>query len=111
MSLMSQASQRFDQLGWPTPRLEEWKYTNLGAVATREWNVATNSSPSADISSVTLRDRAVAEYVYIDGVYVADLSTPNPLFVMEPATREQHYARYADYANHPMTALNTSRAP
>jgi Fe-S cluster assembly protein SufD len=110
MSVMSQASQRFDQLGWPTPRLEEWKYTNLGAVVTREWDVATGSSPSADISAVTLRDRAVAEYVYVNGVYAPDLSTPNPLFVIAPATREQHYARYADYANHPMTALNTSKA-
>jgi Fe-S cluster assembly protein SufD len=64
----------------------------------------------ADISAVTLRDRAVAEYVYVNGVYAPELSTPNPLFVMAPSTREQHYARYADYANHPMTAMNTANA-
>jgi hypothetical protein len=28
-----QAALRFEKLGWPTPRLEAWKYTNLAAVA------------------------------------------------------------------------------
>lgn len=108
-TVADQASQRFGQLGWPTPRLEEWKYTNLGQVAAREWNRATARVP-ADIAGVTLRDRAVAEYVYVNGVYAPDLSTPNPLFTMAPATREHHYARYADYADHAMTAMNTANA-
>lgn len=106
-TVVEQASQRFGQLGWPTPRLEDWKYTNLAPVASREWSVAPAILP-ADISSVTLRDRAVAEYVYVNGVYAPELSTPNPIFVMAPSTREQHYARYADYANHAMTAMNTA---
>jgi Fe-S cluster assembly protein SufD len=108
-TVVEQASQRFGQLGWPTPRLEDWKYTNLAPVASREWRVAPAILP-ADISAVTLRDRAVAEFVYVNGVYAPELSTPNPLFVMAPSTREQHYARYADYANHPMTAMNTANA-
>jgi Fe-S cluster assembly protein SufD len=108
-ALTGQASQRFGQLGWPTPRLEEWKYTNLSPLTTREWARATTPA-SVDLSAVTLRDRAVAEYVYVNGVYAPELSTPNPLFVMAPSTREQHYARYADYANHAMTALNTANA-
>src|SRR5437763_426632 len=108
-TMVEQASQRFGQLGWPTPRLEEWRYTNLASVSTREWARASEPA-SVDLSEVTLRDRAVAEYVYVNGVYAPELSTPNPLFVMAPSTREQHYARYADYANHAMTALNTANA-
>src|SRR5437763_11023557 len=105
--LVEQASQRFGQLRWPTPRLEEWKYTNLAPVTTREWARATKPA-SIDLEGVTLRDRAVAEYVYVNGIYAPELSTPNPLFVMAPSIREHHYARYADYANHAMTAMNTA---
>jgi Fe-S cluster assembly protein SufD len=107
--LIEQASQRFGQLGLPTPRLEEWKYTNLAPLTTREWARATTPA-SVDLSVVSLRDRAVAEYVYVNGVYAPELSTPNPLFVMAPSNRQQHYGRYADYANHAMTALNTANA-
>src|ERR1041385_8544686 len=106
-TVVEQASQRFGQLGWPTPRLEEWKYTNLSPVTTRDWARASEVTP-VDLSGVSLRDRAVAEYVYVNGIYAPELSTPNPLFVMAPSTREQHYARYADYANHAMTARNTA---
>jgi Fe-S cluster assembly protein SufD len=109
--LREQAAQRFEQLGWPTPRLEEWKYTNLGPVASREWKTSDGgATPAVDLTNFSLRDRAVAEYVFVNGVYVPELSTPNPLFVMAPSTHEQHYARYADYANHAMTALNTANA-
>lgn len=106
-TMVEQASQRFGQLGWPTPRLEEWKYTNLAPVAAREWTVAVEPLP-VDLAGITLRERAVAEYVYVNGVYASELSTPNPLFAMAPSTREQHYGRYADYANHAMTAMNTA---
>ncbi len=107
-TVVEQATQRFGQLGWPTPRLEEWKYTNLAPVTTREWNVASQVGLKPDLTSFTLSDRAVAEYVFVNGVYASELSTPNPLFVMAAPTREQHYARYADYANHAMTAMNTA---
>ncbi|HEY6139802.1 MAG TPA: Fe-S cluster assembly protein SufD [Thermoanaerobaculia bacterium] len=33
-----QAAQRFAQLGWPTPRQEEWKYTNVAPIARVNWN-------------------------------------------------------------------------
>ena len=37
--IREQAAQRFEQLGWPTPRLEEWKFTNLAPCSAKNGTV------------------------------------------------------------------------
>ena len=110
-----QAAQRFAQLGWPTMELEEWKYTNLAPVQRVEWKadagdlrlrksaemVALRGAPTAVFVNGRLAD-VIGE---ADGVEILPLSKAHshPLF-------EKHYARYADYQRHAMTALNTAHA-
>jgi Fe-S cluster assembly protein SufD len=116
--LRAQAAQRFEQLGWPTPRLEDWKYTNLAPLA--EWcgsgRLARSAAgepraaTQADLTNLTLAARAAAELVFVDGVFAPELSTNADAFAMSAAVRAEHYGRYADYANHAMTALNTANA-
>ena len=104
--IREQAGQRFEQLGWPTPRLEEWKYTNLAPVQRATWKYADSV---LDATPMNLAG-AVAELVFVNGIYAPALSTPNDAFAMTDVVREKHYARYADYENHAMTALNTANA-
>jgi len=110
--IREQAAQRFEQLGWPTPRLEEWKYTNLGPVQRAEWKRRSGFSPTgrAEARPTYALAGAAAEYVFIDGVYEPDLSTPNEAITLASDVKNHHYARYADYENHAMTALNTANA-
>ena len=109
-----QAAQRFAQLGWPAMELEEWKYTNLAPVQRTTWNVASPSAARADHNAAegggaTLKS-AIAEYVFINGIYAPELSRPHRDLAMRAEVRERHYARYADYEDHAMTALNTAKA-
>jgi Fe-S cluster assembly protein SufD len=111
--IREQAAQRFEQLGWPTPRLEEWKYTNLAPVQRGTWNGAPASAgpvPPAEAGAPLHLADASAEFVFVNGIYAPALSLPNDAVTLSAQLREQHYARYADYENHPMTALNTANA-
>jgi len=102
-----QAAQRFQQLGWPTPRLEEWKYTNLAPLANEKFEPATRAA-KVDVASLSLAGRAAAELVFVDGIFAPDLSTNAADFAMSADVREKHWSRYADYQNHALTALNTA---
>ena len=113
--IREQAAQRFEQLGWPTPRLEEWKYTNLGPVQRAEWKRASGAPASAGLPPLPAEagaplHGAAAEYVFINGIYAPERSTPNASITLDEALKNHHYARYADYENHAMTALNTANA-
>lgn len=44
--IRQEAAERFAQLGWPTTRLEAWKYTSLAAVAKTPWHSAAPSGSS-----------------------------------------------------------------
>jgi Fe-S cluster assembly protein SufD len=114
-----QAALRFKQLGWPTTKLEEWKYTNVAPIATAQWRF--DDEPVADrrlgnLLDATLRGKALAELIFVNGrlheragsapgLQVVPLSEASsyPLF-------ERHYGRYADYQRHAFTALNTANA-
>jgi Fe-S cluster assembly protein SufD len=69
----------WSKLQFPTPRLEEWKYTDLGQVAGSEFlpvNGALDVEREFDIGSVAvLGDNPdVARVVFIDGIFSAKLS-------------------------------------
>lgn len=110
--LREQAAERFRQLGWPTPRLEEWKYTNVAPITRREWKRADGAPATVDLRASTLQGRALAELVFLNGKYVGPALQPAPSLTIGPIAEapEEHYARYAEYAQHAFTALNTSEA-
>lgn len=67
--IRAQAAQKFEQLGWPTPRLEEWKYTNFSPVAKVEWK--SDDAPQPVDSPATLSGRATLELQFVNGTLVA----------------------------------------
>lgn len=113
--IREQAAQRFAQLGWPTMELEEWKYTNLAPLQRVEWRtsngdirlhkppefVALRGTPTA----LFINGRLAEILGEVKGMEILPMSkaASHPMF-------EKHFARYADYERHAMTALNTAHA-
>jgi len=91
-----QAAQRFAQLGWPTPKQEEWKYTNVAPIARVDWKLGSAAAPVPP--DFRFFERAAQELVFVNGRGA------------QRALGSEHYARYADYMRHPFTALNTANA-
>ena len=83
--IREQAAQRFAQLGWPSTRLEGWKYTNVAPIARVDWRFDERPKPAEPSTFINGRGTTNA--------------TSHPLF-----------AKYADYMRHPFTALNTANA-
>ena len=115
--LREQAAQRFAQLGWPTPELEEWKFTNLAPIERIQWRADDGAVRAAQKTGVvSLRGKALAELVFINGRFV-DAAGAAPGLEILPISQaashpmfDRHYARYADYQRHALTALNTANA-
>ncbi len=114
-TIREQAAQRFEQLGWPTPRQEEWRYTNVAPIAKIDWRVGQAPSPvlgqaGAPVHEASMRGRALVELVFVNGRFVERTGDgANGLHVARLADESnEHLAKYADYQDHPFTALNTS---
>jgi Fe-S cluster assembly protein SufD len=54
---------------WPTPRLEEWRYTNLSPIASTEWRSDDRALTSFD-SAASLAGRATVELLFVNGRFV-----------------------------------------
>lgn len=115
--MRSQAALRFNALGWPTTRLEEWKYTSLAALSRIDWQADQRHAEPPDAAS-PFGDHPIAELMFINGVLHANraaLANEHPgirILPMAAATQiegfVQHFGRYADYEQHAMTAQNTA---
>jgi len=116
-TIREQAAQRFAQLGWPTPRQEEWKYTNVAPIAKIDWRgvgQAPSPVPPVPQGQAGAPDlhmaRALVELVFINGIFVERIGDGAPGLRVSRLADEsnEHLAKYADYQDHPFTALNTS---
>ena len=56
---------------WPTPRLEEWRYTNLAPVAAVDWRDDARSLSTFD-TPATLAGRATLELLFVNGRLVRE---------------------------------------
>ncbi len=94
-SLREEAAERFQQLGWPTPRVEEWRYTNLAPVQKIAWR--TDDGGAADVDSpASLAGSAAQELVFVNGRSVAGAAAA-PL-----------ETSIADWERNAMVALNAA---
>ncbi len=96
--LQQRAAERFAQLGWPTPRIEEWKYTNLAPLAKIAWR-SDESTPSIE-TPLTFGARATAELVFVNGRLVRQSG--------DRLTAPGDERQYADWERNAMVALNTA---
>ena len=112
------AARRFAELGFPTTRDEDWRFTNVSTIARTQFSAA----PS-DLSAWGERqlEQRLAPYegglrlVFINGRYLPELSSPKlPRGIRATPLREAngaveaHLARYAAYQDRAFVALNTA---
>jgi len=109
-ALRADAAAHVAARGFPTRRVEAWKYTDLSPVAQAGF-----AEPlTAVAGALTLpKPHAAARAVFVDGRFRADLSALNGL-AYRVASVAQHLPELegrlgalAPLAEHPMTALNT----
>jgi Fe-S cluster assembly protein SufD len=109
-ALRADAAAHVAARGFPTRRVEAWKYTDLSPVAQAGF-----AEPlTAVAGALTLpKPRAAARAVFVDGRFRADLSALDGL-AYRVASVAQHLPELegrlgalAPLADHPMTALNT----
>ena len=109
-ALRANAAAHVAARGFPTRRVEAWKYTDLSPVAQAGF-----AEPlTAVAGALTLpKPRAAARAVFVDGRFRADLSALNGLgyrigsVAQHLPELEGRLGALAPLAEHPMTALNT----
>jgi Fe-S cluster assembly protein SufD len=126
-SLRQSAMDRFTELGFPSVKEEEWKYTNVAAIARSKFQPATpatKTKPSdADLKQLgSVPEARSSQLVFVDGILRNDLSSlsalPPQVVAIDLAqalgdnryseTVRAHLSRQADYVVNGFTALNTA---
>ena len=98
--LRERAADKFQQLGWPTTRIEEWRYTNLAPVQKIAWR--TDDAPQFSESDFTFAGRALVELQFVNGTLVRTTGDSRYL-----GTAEAHIA---DWERNAMVTLNIANA-
>ncbi|HEX9829672.1 MAG TPA: Fe-S cluster assembly protein SufD [Bacteroidota bacterium] len=115
---------KFTELGFPTTKHEEWKYTDVSRIA----KTAFKPALGAQSNTVTLKDLDQFSFghpewirvVCVNGLFSKELSSIYDLpagvrvgslagaLKSEPALIEQHLAKYAPYDENAFVALSTA---
>jgi Fe-S cluster assembly protein SufD len=121
VTLRRNAFERFAALGFPTTHDEDWKYTNVGAIAKTRFEpgrmvaVEPERFPLADMGCAT-------RLVFVNGIFSRDLSSMDheqqgvrvhslkELLLAGSEIVESHFARDARFDNQAFVALNTALA-
>ena len=126
--LRAGAMERFEESGFPSVKDEEWKYTNVAAIAAVDFQAASSQTSLAgevDVQGLALfrhLETQNSQLVFINGVLRTDLSgltaIPEGVIALDLATaiaderyREivwKHLGQQADYVVNGFTALNTA---
>ena len=113
--------QRFSELGVPTTRDEEWKYTSLSELRRNDFRLAAPASrviSASEIKSLGFNEIDGCRVVFVNGRFAGELSRlevmPQEVEAgclrdfLESDPVEAHLGRYADPENHALAALNTA---
>jgi Fe-S cluster assembly protein SufD len=99
-TLRERAAETFVKLGWPTTRLEEWRYTNLAPLQKIDWR--TDDSAQLVESPAMLAGRAAMELVFVNGRLAQTSGSVGGALQDAPTI--------ADWERNAMVALNTANA-
>ncbi len=132
-ALRAQGMARFESLGFPTTKNEDWHFTSVAPIAERTFRAAMTSRSGvssegstagmvarADLTRFTFGQPAWHTLVFVNGEFSEDLSSyaglGGKVRVSSLATAirsgigrpERHLGRIAAFENHAFTALNTA---
>ncbi len=119
--LRKAAITRFKELGFPGPRNEDWKFTNLAPLQKVPFQLAGEKVQDGLAMAIQPFDIGDAhQLVFVNGYFNPELSNitdlPGGAIVSNlksaiqehPELTEKHLAQYADYDSLALTALNTA---
>jgi Fe-S cluster assembly protein SufD len=120
--LRSEGMEAFAEMGFPTTRMEDWKYTNVAPIAGVRFQPAAyelNGEIRKQIQKLSFAGLDCTRLVFVNGHYVEELSSIKELpkgatvASLASAVRQgdgitAHLARYASHKTHPFVALNTA---
>ncbi len=122
---------RFEQLGFPSVKEEEWKYTNIAPISKLNFKPVLGSDRSEailtadDVARLGYIEAQASQLIFRNGVLRNDLSSlaglPVGVVAIDLAEAigdakygdlvREHLARSADYNTNAFTALNTAFVP
>jgi Fe-S cluster assembly protein SufD len=120
--IRTEALDTFKNIGFPTLKNEDWKYTNVAPLLKQDWQEAKNTSAITDIEKYLIPELDGHVLVFINGIYHAELSTILPeaegVIVNDLATTllhnealvAAHFSKYADLHFNGFSASNTALA-
>ncbi|MBI1374592.1 MAG: Fe-S cluster assembly protein SufD [Phycisphaera sp.] len=120
--LRRNAMERFEQLGFPTTKHEDWRFTNIKPIANTAFALCdgTASVPADEVDQYALGGISAARLVFVNGRYAAGLSLVRSLptgvtltslaeaIATRDAELEPHLGRHADFTDDAFAALNTA---
>jgi Fe-S cluster assembly protein SufD len=121
--LRHSAIDRFSEVGLPTTRHEDWKYTNVEPIGAVDFNVAQQNGveiATKDILSLCFADGAQNRLVFVDGAYsgkhssTANLPAGTRVQSLAEVLRQNDeliapwFARCAEFQDRSFVALNTA---
>jgi Fe-S cluster assembly protein SufD len=119
--IRTKALQNFEELGFPTKKLEAWKYTSLKSVLKQDYSIFPNSEAAVDLADVKkyfIHDIDTYKIVFIDGKYSSFLSdttheTIDVCLMSSALTKPKYKAVIENYFNKiakqdNLTSLNTA---
>lgn len=125
-NLREEALEKFLEMGFPISRRnnEEWKYTNIGPIASHPFQVATSLPDSAlaqkSLNQFDFGSSDWTRLVFLDGYYSEQLSSLSGIstginivnlseeFQKHPDAIDHQLAQQAEYNTNAFTALNTA---
>ena len=121
--IRQEAIESFSELGFPTTRDEDWKFTSVAPIADTPFNLAENHQVELapqELERFKFPGLVCNQVVFVDGRYSPQLSSLLPLadgvkitslaeaLSDDAETLEPYLARYADYKADAFSALNTA---
>jgi len=122
LPLRKAAISRFAELGFPTRRDEEWRFTNVTPITQASFTPAGRPETlpaAADLQRVAFEGAPFHRLVFVNGFYASSLSSPDlpqgvragslaEALEADSELIERHLGRYASFENAPFVALNTA---
>nr|AIA11230.1 FeS assembly protein SufD [uncultured bacterium] len=118
-SIRKQAFKLFTANGFPTPRNEEWKYTNVAPIAKEDLSLAPGVADASAVDALKYPEAGENTFVFIDGRLSAEMSgsgegftaiTLNEAYKNEATVKavEEHFGKAVVFDKNGFTALNTA---
>lgn len=121
--IRSQAFQNFEKVGFPSKKLEAWKYTSLNAVLKEDYSIFPDKGKAvtlAEVKKYFIHDIDTYKVVFIDGKYSSFLSetthdTIDVCLMSSALTKRKYKVIIENYFNKAakqdnLTSLNTAFA-